>query len=183
MDMIRALLPDTSQVASIMELDQHLAKVAMVSKAEDPQCSATPPPVHIQEFVDVLEGWLEGEELFCFQDPGTQIYSVGCGNMQLVAGDYVLPVEKLSSEDKRTGFVLVFILRKTGWTDDMPSLHMPVFRFVGRGYIFDPTSVLQDDTGGGPLMKYRTVPTDEKAWREFLSSLGRKGSDCWLVLA
>jgi hypothetical protein len=177
-DMIRALLPDTLYVESMVELDRHLAKVAMESKAEDLQRSATLPPVHVQEFVEFLARWLEGEELFCFQDPRTQICSVGCGNMELVPGDHILPVEFWSNRDRRTGFALVFILRNIGWTDNKP-----VFRFVGRGYIFDPTSVLPAHTKREQLRTFRTVSTVENAWIKFLYSFGQRESDGWLSLA
>jgi hypothetical protein len=130
-----------------------------------------------------LERWLEGEEFFCFQDPRTQICSVGCGNMELVPGDCILPVENWLDGDRRTGFVLVFILRKIGWTDSLVMERRPIFRFVGRGYIFDPTSVMPAGPRRGRLISYRTVSTEENAWKEFLSSLGRRGSDGWLILA
>jgi len=72
------------------------------------------------------------------------VYSVGLGDVTIKPGDRIIPVGNLYRSTRYGTPTTTLILRQCDPNGDLNGEN-PVYRLVGRGYTYDPTSVLLRD--------------------------------------
>ena len=94
--------------------------------------------------------------LFVFHDPGTQVNSIGYGDVVPEVGDHIVPMGDTLNESLASEPMSVLIFRLSHLTEKSPD-NIPTYRFVGTARIYDPTRVLMNDalkTRGKELRTY-----------------------------
>jgi hypothetical protein len=133
---------DSDDRKIIREFEQHFARMAIAARRDGSQCSLSSASDYLRSLINGLDRSLgDDTDLFCVHDPSTQVNSVGYGSTPLEPGDHILPVGDIDTEFDFERLMEVFILRKS-CSIQVSDEEKPVYRLVGRGYIFDPTVVL-----------------------------------------
>ena len=180
-DMIKVSFPLVSNEDIIM-LEQHLAEMAVFSEKAGSACNTIAPPVRVQEIVHKLVRRLATNEFFCFQDPRTQVYSVGIGNKNMEIGDQIVLLDGSDEHPEVQVWresLVVFILRKVGHLDDT---QLPVFRFIGSGYVLNYNCVFPPKSVRRHVTRNKKTRVEEAAWEEFQMSFLRDKHFRWLNL-
>jgi hypothetical protein len=114
----------------------------MTPEADGAHCGPTPSSSDVQDVFDKLDQNLgDTTTLFCFQDPGTSVHSFGLGDTRIEPGDRIIPLGDLYRSARYGSSTTTLVLRQCNPAE--PShVGSPVYQLVGRGYIYDPTSVL-----------------------------------------
>jgi len=168
-DMISEFLPlDGNE--DMIRLEQHLATMAVFSEQADSAQNSIAPSVRVQEIVYKLIRELADNELFCFQDPRTQVYSVGIGNKNMEIGDRIVLSNCNSEGIAWKRFLVVFILRQVRHLDDP---QRPAFRFIGSGYLLDYNYVFPPKSVRRLYTRDKKTRAEEAAWEEFQTSYKR----------
>ncbi|CAN9411980.1 unnamed protein product [Alternaria alternata] len=155
----------------LADLDQQLVKTTMESSV-DSQYNTLQANIQTQDLIGKLDVKLDDMELFCFQDPQTQVYSIGCGNKQLLIGDHILPIEGWHKDSREKGLIMVLIFRRARRKKYQGR---PTFRLVGSGYVLDPSVVELQDIQKKHPKGDKKVHAELKAWEEFASCFQEKG--------
>ncbi|KAG9195870.1 hypothetical protein G6011_00991 [Alternaria panax] len=163
-EMIRALKPKHRRKESLVELDQYLANRALISGEGNSRLSPIQPSTYVQQLINELDQDLGDKELFCFQDERSRVHSVGCGNMELIPGDQIVPVKGWEKSETCDGLIMVLILRKVDRAD---GASWPNFRLIGSGYILHPEFFWHFDNWTRFLKQDRKTLTEMQAWNMF----------------
>ena len=122
---------------SMVNLGQYFSTMETASEGSDSNCNAiSVPPVQVQNLIQALERELGDDELFCCQDPLTQVYSVGFGNKKVEINDKVVLLDDQTEHSTWDTPTRVLIIRQVDYLDDTLE---PTFQLVGSGYLLDYT--------------------------------------------
>ena len=124
------------------QLGRHFARMSMIPEADGAHCGPKPSSSDVQDVFDKLDQNLgDTTTLFCFQDPGTGVHSFGLGDTKIEPGDRIILLGDLYRSAIYGSSTTTLVLRQCNPAE---SAHVgsPVYQLVGRGYIYDPTSVL-----------------------------------------